>query len=86
MEPTNLLEIYQCGCRPSFVYKTRQTYQHHFQNTCHRLWQALQDLQHARGQAARLENQIASLRVEKNMWKDMAIRLKQRYEPDHILD
>lgn len=81
-----LVVAYQCDCRPGFLYKNKQTYQIHLKNDRHQRWQEKHDLQHCREQIVRLEILISSLKVERNMWKDMAIRIKQQYEPINLLD
>lgn len=74
---TTLVEIYQCGCRPDFVYKTKQSFRNHYKSERHMCWQYKMENQNLREQIVQLENRISSLKIECNMWKDMAIHYKK---------
>lgn len=83
---SSLVQIYQCECNPNFIYKTKQYYQKHFQSIRHKNWQNQYDDQTYRKRIVELENIISSLKLENIMWKEMAMRLKQQYEPTNLLD
>ena len=76
-----IVAIYNCNCNPSFTYKTRQCYKNHFKSARHMAWQHEQDIRNLRERIVQLENQLSSLKVETNMWREAAIRLKQKHEP-----
>lgn len=84
MENT-LVEIYNCNCNPQFTYKTKQSFKNHFKSINHQCWQLQQENKNCREKIVELENHISSIKVEKNMWKDMAIRLKRQYEHGDLL-
>lgn len=86
MNELELVQIYSCACRPTFVYRNKQSFQQHFKSQRHLHWQSQQEEQHFREQIIQLENQISSLKVERNMWRDLAMRLKRQYEPTDLLD
>jgi hypothetical protein len=81
-----MIEIFHCDCNPQFTYKNKQSFKNHFQSIRHQNWQHESNDQHYRRRITELENTISSLKVERNMWKDMAVRLKQQYEPSCFLD
>lgn len=83
---SSLVEIYHCDCNPTFTYKNKQSFKNHFQSIRHQNWQHQFDDQHYRRRITELENIVSSLKVEINTWKEMAIRLKQQYEPYDLLD
>jgi hypothetical protein len=80
-----LVEIYNCPCRPEFTYKTKQTFRHHLNSDHHLSWQQKQDAAHLREKIVVLENTISSLKVECEFWKEAAIRYKRQYEPADLL-
>lgn len=86
MSSSIMVEMFQCGCNPQHLYKTKQTFQSHFRSIRHQNWQHESNDQDYRRRIIELENIISSLKVERNMWKDMAIRLKQQYDPSSLLD
>lgn len=83
---TDLVEIHNCGCRPTFLYRSKQSYQQHLKSQHHLHWQTHREKQHFREQIVQLENMISALKVERNMWRDLAMRLKRQYEPTDLLD
>lgn len=80
-----LVQIYNCDCNPNFTYKTKQSFNNHFKSAHHKCWQCEQDNRNYREKIVELENHISSLKVERNMWKDIAILLKRRHEPSDLL-
>lgn len=81
-----LVAIYQCDCKPQFIYKTQQTYKNHFKSTHHISWQHQKDTQNLREKIVELENKISTLKVECDFWKESAIRYRRNYEPGNLLD
>lgn len=81
-----LIEVLKCDCNPNFIYKTKQSYNNHYKSERHLKWQRQYNEQNYRKKIIELENTISSLKLENIMWKDMAIQLKQRYEPYNLLD
>jgi len=88
IDPMNkLVEIYNCDCNPQFTYKTKQSFKNHFKSAHHHCWELQRENRNYREKIVELENHISSIKVERNMWKDMAIRLKRQHEPvDLLLD
>jgi hypothetical protein len=80
-----LIEIYECGCQPQLTYKTKQTYKNHFKSDRHRFWECRETLQHLRQTVVELENKVSSLKVERDIWKELAVQYKRRYEPTDLL-
>ena len=81
-----LVQIFSCGCKPNFTYKTRQTFQSHLKNISHQLWQEQQDNRNLREQNVQFQNELSASRTECVIWKQQAISFKQRYEPSDLLD
>lgn len=87
LRTTQLVEIYDCGCRPQFTYKTKQSFKNHLKSERHVFWQEQQDNHHLRKKIVELQNIICSLKVECEFWKEATIRYKRQYEPrDLMLD
>lgn len=74
---TTIVEVYQCKCNAGFVYKNKQSFKNHFKSERHLCWQYKMDNQNYLEQIIRLENRISSLKIERNMWREMAIRLEK---------
>lgn len=82
--PETLVAIYNCGCNPSFTYKTRQCYNNHLKSTRHVSWQQAQDIRNLRERIVQLENQLSALRIETDMWKEAAIRSRQQHSFSYL--
>lgn len=80
-----LVQVFHCGCKPNFVYKSRQTFRTHLRSTHHQLWQEQKDTHNLREKIVQLQNELSACRTECVIWKQQAIHLKQRYEPTDLL-
>lgn len=85
MDNNSLIEIYNCGCRPGFVYKSKQSFRAHNKSAHHLYWQCQQENKHLKEKIVELENKNSSLKIECNIWKEQAIKCKRKYEPEDFL-
>lgn len=77
-----LIEIFECDCKPSFVWKTKNTFRNHFKSKRHQNYVSnIQETDH-RKTIVDLQNKISQLKIENGIWKNKCIELKNKYEPD----
>lgn len=80
-----LVEIYNCGCRPEYNYKTKSTYKNHMKSDRHKQWQVQNENQHLRKTITTLQNELSSLKLERNVWRNQTLEMKRKYEPPNDL-
>lgn len=82
----NIIQVYSCDCNPSHTYNNKSSYNNHKKTKRHEAWENKQNNRSYREKIAELENYTSRLKVELQMWKSMALELKQKYEPCDLLD
>lgn len=82
---TTLVQVFTCGCRPDFTYKSRQSFYNHKKSDRHIYWQTMQDNHHYVGRIVELENELSSLKIERGILLDTIIQLRNQ-QPQFMID
>lgn len=67
---TSIIQVYQCECNPGKNYKTKQTYQKHFQSKKHCIYQEHQNKVNHVKRIQFLEIELQKITRERDIWKD----------------
>jgi hypothetical protein len=67
---TSLIQVYQCDCNPGKHYKTKQTYQKHFQSKKHCLFEEHNNKVGHVKRIQSLEVELQKVTRERDIWKD----------------